>query len=178
MSYDDLGTTLDIPGFRIGHAGDSRGMTGVTVVRTEITSTPSHREPGTWVLLASDGSPAALDATGEVRDTFHDAEVVVLTVVDGRRVADASAAEAIQDRTCGDLGRPARRLVRSGRPSTVIRDVAETLCIDVVAIGAPSRHPRLRTSTAESLLRHLDCEVLVVPRASEPRPRRPRPAGA
>lgn len=137
-------------------------MTDLRDPRTDTVDT-LRRDPATWILLATDGTAAAVDATTVVRDTFHDAEVVVMAVVDGRSVADASAAEAILDQTCERLGRDAQRIIRDGRASTAIRDVAESLCIDVVAIGAPGRHLRLRPSTGEILLRRLDCEVLVVP---------------
>ncbi len=138
-------------------------MTDLRDPRTDAPPEELRRDPGTFVLLATDGTPAAMEAATIVRDTFHDAEVVVMAVIDGRSIADAPAADEVLDRTCRQLGRDAKRLVRTGRPATAIRDVAESLCIDVVAIGAPARHLRLRTSTGEALLRRLDCEVLVVP---------------
>lgn len=86
MSYDDLGAVLDIPGFRIGHAGDPTGMTGVTVVACEdgavgaasvwgsatgtrqfdsLTS-PHHPAPGVHALVFSGGSAFGLSAADGV----------------------------------------------------------------------------------------------------------------
>lgn len=107
MSFVDLGAMLDVPGFRIGHAGDRRGMTGITVVSCEdgavgaaevwgsstgtrqfdsLTS-PHHPAPGVHALVFSGGSAFGLSAADGVVEVLgargvglpsHDGDVIPL----------------------------------------------------------------------------------------------------
>jgi nucleotide-binding universal stress UspA family protein len=106
-------------------------------------------------VMSIEGGPTALDLVGILRD-------------DARRSVDEAAKEAA---ACP----PVERMVREGRPGTEIRTAAEEWKADLIAIGTHGRGGLTRLllgSTAESVVRHAPCPVLVVPesaRASPPR---------
>lgn len=66
---------------------------------------------------------------------------------------------------------PARPLVRQGKPAREILDAAETLDADLIILAAHKRSALGRVlfgSTADQVMRHASCAVLVIPCTDEP----------
>ena len=101
------------------------------------------------VVMSIEGGPSALDLVGILRD-------------DARRSVDEAAKEAA---ACP----PVERMVREGAPGTEIRAAAAEWKADLIAIGTHGRGGLKRLllgSTAEAVVRHAPCPVLVVPESS------------
>lgn len=101
------------------------------------------------VVMSIEGGPSALDLIGILRD-------------DARRAVDEAAKEAA---ACP----PVERMVREGSPGTEIRAAAAEWKADLIAIGTHGRGGLKRLllgSTAEAVVRHAPCPVLVVPESS------------
>ena len=98
------------------------------------------------VVLSVEGGPTAIELAGILRE-------------DARRALDMAAKEAS---ACP----AAARLVREGSPGAEIRAAAVEWGADLIVLGTHGRGGLKRLllgSTAESVLRHAPCPVLVVP---------------
>ena len=98
------------------------------------------------VVLSVEGGPTAIELAGILRE-------------DARRALDMAAKEAS---ACP----VAARLVREGTPGAEIRAAASEWGADLIVLGTHGRGGIKRLllgSTAESVLRHAPCPVLVVP---------------
>jgi len=108
------------------------------------------------VVLSVEGGPTAIELAGILRE-------------DARRALDVAAKEAT---ACP----AAARLVREGSPGAEIRAAAAEWGADLIVLGTHGRGGIKRLllgSTAESVLRHAPCPVLVVPESARPKPASP-----
>ncbi|MDX1630819.1 MAG: P1 family peptidase [Thermoanaerobaculia bacterium] len=124
IAAEDLGTLLDIPGFRLGHAGNREGKTGVTVV------------------LAEDGAAGAAEARGSATGTrqfdslvsaHHPAPGVHALVFAGGSAYGLSAADGVVEEL-------ARRRIGLGGRHGVIPLVPTAILFDL-AFGDPRARP-------------------------------------
>lgn len=131
-------------------------------------------------VIATDGSDSAqraVDVALDFADRF-DADVHALYVVDRSEVEaspeqlrddlaaalEVAAEDALAD-VCQRASRPVTTTVREGRPRTEIRQYADEVGADVIAVGTRGRHGGHRFllgSVAEALTRSCDCPILTI----------------
>jgi nucleotide-binding universal stress UspA family protein len=124
---------------------------------------PSIASPPRRVVLAFDGSPAALRAASAVASWAPGAEVLALWVRTDSEAAAPGQIPAALERAGLDPRR-VETVERSGRPAEAALELVETRGADLVAAGRRGRsawHDLLVGSVPEKLLQLAPCPVLV-----------------
>lgn len=132
---------------------------------------PEHDHVFTTLVLATDGSPAALSADRMFQALSHHFENRVaimaeaLLVADGRSIEDAQLHLAAMEARVPKLD----TVIVSGGARHALIEEAKAWQADLVIIGQQG-HSRLKErllgSTAQALLEGINCPVLVVPETS------------
>lgn len=139
------------------------------------------------VLVALDGSPQSEDALEHALETFPDATLTALTVIDPVAAGYAASpgpdatgfpgewyqraeehADAVLEQAAemaAEHGRDIETLSRTGRPARTIVEYADEADVDHLVIGSHGRTGVSRVllgSVAESVARRVHCPVTIV----------------